>query len=158
MFWLEMNSIPDKAHCPHFRPSFSSLVGRTERPLLFPSSPFCAAAAGFSWAWEFTDLHIGRLVAENTIFRRSGFRFASSNADVSPLLRLLNGWMGRSEEQSFLGGALFSHFHRDVTSEVGDNDWGEMGVPLHPSQNQCVRTETALLLTCVFVCRAAVSI
>ena len=61
MFWLEMNSIPDKAHCPHFRPSFSSLVGRTELPLLlFSFLPFCAAAAGFSWAWEFTDLHIGR--------------------------------------------------------------------------------------------------
>ena len=33
-------------------------------------------------------------VAENTIFPRSGFRFASSNADVAPLLRLLNGWDG----------------------------------------------------------------
>ena len=43
MFWLEMNSIPDKAHCPHFRPSFSSLVGQSSPffflPLLFVPPP-----------------------------------------------------------------------------------------------------------------------
>ena len=79
--WLEMNSIPDKAHCPHFRPSFSSLVGRTELPLLlFPSFLFVPPLP------VFLGMGIHRFtywtVAENAIFRRSGFRFASSNADV----------------------------------------------------------------------------
>ena len=97
-------------------------------------------------------------VAENTIFRRSGFRFASSNADVPPLLRLLNGWDD--------GGAIIFRrgfiFPLPSRCDIGGGGImigaSEMGVPLAPSQNQCVRTETALLLTCVFVCRAAVSI
>ena len=115
--WLEMNSIPDKAHCPHFRPSFSSLAGRTHRapPSSFSFLPFCAAAAGFPGHGN-SQIYIldGR---RKRYFSAIGISLCiiqcrCRRASLWPLCRLLNG----TEEQSFLGGALFSHFHRDVTS------------------------------------------
>ena len=148
--WLEMNSIPDKAHCPHFRPSFSSLVGRTNRapPSSFSFLPFCAAAAaGFSWAWEFTDLHIGR--SPKTLF--FGDRDFALHHPMQMSSRLSLAFVSLVEWDGgaiiFRRGFIFplpSRCDIDIAG-AGDNDWGEMGVPLHPSQNQCVRTETLLI-------------
>ena len=121
-----MNSIPDKAHCPHFRPSFSSLLAPLPYdPLLLSFPPSFLCRRRFSWAWEFTDLHIGRTLF-HTIFRRFRFcprfvlvkRFAS-HADVTPPCRLLNGAI------IFRRGFIFPLPSRCDAAVMGDNYWSE---------------------------------
>ena len=88
--------------------------------------PFCCRRRRrFSWAWEFTDLHIGRTLF-HTIFRRFRFcprfvlvkRFAS-HADVTPPCRLLNGAI------IFRRGFIFPLPSRCDAAVMGDNYWSE---------------------------------
>ena len=93
------------------------IVGRTDRapPSSFSFLPFCAAAAGFPGHGN-SQIYIldGRRKRYFSAIWISLciIQCRCRRASLWPLCRLLNG----TEEQSFLGGALFSHFHRDVTS------------------------------------------
>ena len=83
--WLEMNSIPDKAHCPHFRPSFSSLAPLAS---LDPPSSFCAVVVvpghGNSQIYIFDALFF------DTFFELCERDFAAPHVQVLYLLVLFH--------------------------------------------------------------------